>query len=237
MIVKIDHIALGVNDFNQASVLLEKAGYHNRFLEYNVSNMQCTKQIMRKPSDKFDISLFEKEGSIGIELLNYGHLFPGAGKTTLLGDVNNPDQKYVLDLVSKALGKSEPNLEPSNSILISTTQIDESIEFWKQFRFQLVWQLESFALMRFKTFFPKGVFYLCLATSARDNSTDDYIDNSGEHVIAFISDSAHSEYQKLQSKGYDQTVISPLVLNNQNLEIFFVRSPSGAIAEVISISL
>jgi len=224
MIYKIDHLAYGSDDFPRDGALLAASGYAETFCERGVENMVSTKGVMRSPSDRFDIALYEKPGALGVELLNYGRLHQaGPGRFHAGRGNGSPLEDFL------ALG-------PAGSLRLRLASVDSeaSVRFWELLRFKAADTGGDGPRLVFASLFGGPETVLDIAPAQRHEPAS-HIDEAGFSVLAFIADSAHKERANFVRHGHAPTVVSPLRVNGQDLEIFFVRGPEGAVAEVISL--
>ncbi len=246
MIFDIDHIGWTSHNFEKDSELLLSLGYTNQFSELNKPNLSIKKTMLRNYSQTQDLSLYYKNGSLGIELLRHsdepsmqmGFIKPvfelGPGKEAI--EFSESDYLQVswsghsIEVLSTlALPKPDLNLK---KLMVTTNDTIKAAQFWKQFGFKEVHTEEGFSILNFKSILKNEEYQLCLKLGEKSPNT--FLDDQGFSNIAFVSNSVQKECRKIEKKGYEITEIEQIEVNNKLLDICFVKGNGGELVEIIS---
>jgi hypothetical protein len=250
MIIQIDHIALSSSDFQKDAEALSSLGYKNSFCEKNKKNADIKRNYLSYFTDTHDLSLFSKEGSFGIELLNH---FSINNQTGFIAPIfeNLPDalveKKWADGFfefdAAMVKGFSVPIYvkEDKNSssgfkfdkFAVRTKCVEESVAFWQCLGFKILDHLREFAVLEFKDLFQERPYRIFLK---QDNTVGEhFLNDNGFNCIAMLSNSPKRESPQIRGKGFVITEMAHLEINGNNLEFFFAVGPSGEIVEVIGI--
>jgi hypothetical protein len=249
MIIQIDHIALSSSDFEKDAETLSLLGYKNSFCEKNKKNADIKRNYLSYFSDTHDLSLFSKEGSFGIELLNHFSINKQTGFITPLFE-NLPgtlverkwDDGFFEFNAAMVKGFSAPVyvIENKNSsgfkfdkFVVRTKCVDKSAAFWRCLGFKILDHVREFAVLEFNALFQEQS---CRIFLKQDNSVSDhFLNDNGFNCIAMLSNSPEREALYIRNKGFVITEMAQLEINGKNLDFFFAVGPGGELAEVIGI--
>jgi len=252
MLMKISHICFCGNPI-ETQFLLEAIGYRSKFSTV-LRPMNITQQLISKPVKKIKMSFWESLNSICIEVLEFDdYSFQhGLIKPIFIG--NSDKSKFIA--VSNRINVDENcNYKIGNllgteiyydisiqaddfffsSFLIVSNNFNKSIFFWKTLGFNLVKNNFKEALLEFKCFFTKNFVSLHLIYDETKQIVFEDIDSLGFHVIGFISNSTYYERERMKKYAFAPTDIEQIKLNNNVMDIFYLRSPEGLIIEIISL--
>lgn len=252
MILKIDHIALSSDNFKRDIELFNKWGYITQFTQTGTPNLSIKKELLHTFNEKHDLSLLTKHGNFGIELLNHHNICPQKGNIKpifenlakediqegILKPVFNQLQSVTLKSNGLSVLTSLTNSNSSqeflfNSIAIEVSNIEDSIEFWKPLGFSPIEISESNAKLEFKSIFSNNPLYLIIQKTYEISSN--HLDNKGFNCIAFICKSIDRVLKKYDSSKLLITKKESLIVNNQNLNICFLKGYNNEIIELIEI--
>lgn|SRR3990167_1365439 len=204
MILGIDHIALSVNDTDQAKRKLEALGFSSLFVEFNISNDVAKKHLLKEYRANHDVGIFlsKKEG-VSVEIVNHG----------LTVDTDAPYSYH------------------DNYIELETADVNSEKTFWKSiFRFQETAQ----DTLVFKSPVRR---WSCTIKLRETKLLKQYtLDSRGYTCLAFLTNNLAEDVSAAE-KGGASDILTPfsLTVNKQLLNITMLRTPGGAICELIKI--
>ena len=237
MIIKIDHIALSSGNFEKTTDTLKLLGYTTVFSEQNVPNLRIKKELLRTFSPIHNISLLQSEENLSIEILDHGNINPE--KSYIIPIFENVPLSFLKDTITsndgittvnekntgfdadiQVLGQSGCSDLNFTKIRMVTENIQESIDFWKNFGFGHVTAGDESAILEFSSIINRKKYELHLerVDHVRKRS---FLDDTGFNCIAFISTSLNRDRNTLIKKEIAVTNIGTLTLNNKNLNLFF----------------
>lgn len=250
MILKVSHVVLSSERFSENKLVLQQLGYTQIFTENNIINSPVKKPLFTHFNERHDVGYFTADKNVSIELLNWRTGNHCSSNFRFLFDALPPDSvrfkstntlsKEVWmegDLNSFNLPISYLNTTEGtcqfNKVMIQTNHIPKSIDFWKYFRFMVISQSSSFALLELVPIVPRTKrFHLYLVRTENINTTP-CLDNEGISCISFLSNSIEREKELLYQKGLSTFDVGKLSINNKILNILFVRGPAGELVEII----
>ena len=199
MIVKFDHIAYACSRNELKAVLEKLKGYSKVFLDQNLPNLDIKHSFMNHWCDTHDIYLLTCNHSLPIEITAYKQVSEG--------------NKYEL---------------VDDTILVNTTSIEESMNFYKAIGFKSYNESE----MLIKPIIGDREIKLGFNKLA---NTINYLDSAGYCCLAFVTNNAEKEKNKLEKENVCTTEVRPLCVNSKQMNIFFAYNDFGDICEFISI--
>lgn len=249
MIIKIDHIALSSKNLKKTTNTLKLLGYSAVFSEQNIPNLHIKKELLKSFSPTHNISLLQSGENLNIEILDHGNI--NSEKSYIIPIFENPPLSFVNDphqYEKKLITLNEKNCgfnadiqvleKPGCSdfnfskIRILTENIQESIEFWKNFGFQPINSDDESAVMEFATILNRKKYTLHL-DRVDHVRTGCFLDDSGFNCIAFISTSLNRDKDIIRNAGISVTGTDTLRLNNKNINLFFCTGLYGEQVEVV----
>lgn len=134
-----------------------------------------------------------------------------------------------------------------NGLYVKTDNLEKSISFWKNFRFEVCERWEKEAVLKLKVFLPQSIlFTLYLSETSQSGSTNTvnnvneinknpHLDDIGVSCLSFLSSSVEKEKDLLKRAGLRLIDVGSLRINQKQLTIIFVLGPSGELVEVIDV--
>jgi hypothetical protein len=207
MIIKLDHISYACINFDDEVKSWLSRGYKAKFVEKRVKNPGIKRGLMSRFSSRHDLAFLEGK-HFNVELIDHGHVISG--------------EQFLQPLSQMRTAMPIFNMQARN--------IAKSVFFWQSFGFRLNKITGSLSLAD-PVSQKKTIINLVKASGKQDF----FLDGAGANCLSFVSSSVENERNFLKSRGFKVTVVEKLKLNKKNLNIFFVRGPSGELAEVFSI--
>lgn len=247
MFFKIAHICYCGN----AADAIKKYGYRLLFSE-QVHTMAITQKHLSRHIEDYKLSLWTKPGSISIEFLEFaeyseqeGLVFPilpaampcveiAGDKTFQLNEHKYIPASFLESpaFVSADLKVNEPVL---NSLLLLSSDINQSIQFWSEMGLQCVGYSENYGILKLRCSFSRQDFFLYICKSDQKVTVREDINSPGFHLLGLFSNSAGKEHARMVSSGIEVTPVEEIEVNKKRLAIFYSRSPEGIIVEIISL--
>ncbi len=134
-----------------------------------------------------------------------------------------------------------------NGLYVKTDNLEESISFWKNFRFEVRERREKEAVLKLKAFLPQSIpftLYLSETNQSRSARTvnnfneinkNPHLDDAGVSCLSFLSSSVEKEKDLLKRAGFRLIDVGSLRINQKQLTIIFVLGPAGELVEVIDV--
>jgi len=236
MIIKIDHLSLSSENFHRDIDIFKNFGYCILHQNELLKNLENKKPFLNNfhPTQKFCLLILDNQ--ISIEILEYEKKFytdsyiiphvviPKFSKSSLENDfkfkIHDSEKNFLNGL----------NMF---QIDIHTENIEKSENFWRNFGFQKEIQSKSdILLMNFNSPFSNQTMTIRLIQNSTQNHHK-YLDHIGFNCLAFISTSVKNEKSNLESNNILTSKIQPLQIGNTLFDIFFCKSETGEIVEII----
>jgi hypothetical protein len=254
MIVKIDHIAHASQSLDKARGALEAIGYEVRFMERNLKDLSNKRGFMRHFNGQLEMALMTRQGSIGIELLNHGHVVEGESYflPVFEGLKRNAERsgeafsfdgdsfwKVKSDFIGGRIFVTEDEEEKElrcNKLVLEVDDLEKSVDFWGYLGFKAVSFGADIARMEFKAPVVVGRTYQLYVREVKRRPANFCLDSQGFNCIAFISSDANREWSRFEALGVERSDVNAFRVNGKDLRIFWLRGPCGEIVEVIGLA-
>lgn len=253
MIFKIGHICY-CGDRRLAETTLATLGYR-QLLSDRISTRSNTRHLLSSSADDYRLSIFELAGSISLEILEFENHSANEGlvrpiiETAIAGE-------DIADNVDGFLNPRNLGLYPAsflgfpaytkawgtrqefafNSFVIASSNIDESVQFWKQIGFHTVNRFDEYCKLRFRCMFSGKYYYIYLYLDRRKVFVREDLDSLGFHVLGLISTSIKQEIEKMRMLGIECTSVENICVRGRELSVFYARAPEGLIVEFVSLN-
>ena len=236
MILDIDHIALSAFDFNSIIEFFKKFNYDVQFYEKTIENLHIKKFFMKNFPPNHDLCLLNSKSNLNIELLHYdiinqdnGFIMPIFEYTESSTDVKESSLKFKSFEIPCIIKQSKNDFN-FNKFVVKSNNFEQSELFWNALGFKNDDQEKNHYY--FESILSSKKYELFIESS---KSVKNYfLDDNGWSSIAFLTNSIRNEKNNLEKK-YETSKIESLLINNKEIEIFFVRGPSNELVEIISI--
>lgn len=249
MIIDVDHLAISCTDIDEKIKYMTKIGYQPKFVEKKIKNLEIKFEFLDKSPEFHSLALLTSKTSLNIELVDHGYskittqypLIP-IMKNVPQDILTKTDQKIeCVGNIGYLDGFRFPIIHYENStrdfqfnnILIKTSNLDESIKFWQYFGFSISFKSDNFIVLRFKPVMSEKTYLITLVVSKGISTS---LDIDGPSCVALLSTSAKKERNILRERGYNVSKIENLVVNNKELDVFFIKGGHGELVEIISIN-
>lgn len=253
MILKIDHIAFSTPHLDEDIKTFETLGYHVKFIEKNLRDLENKQSFMSHFSGQVDMALMTRPGSIGIELLNHGHVVEERSfiLPVLEGvffDVKRTGDSFSVDgcFLSRAWSDLlnaeifiQEGVMPAefrcNKVVVDADNTERGAEFWCSLGFKPVAAGEGVTHLEFKSPFAEETCQLYIR-KGEPRPNQSLLDSHGFNCIAFISTDTEKEKRRFQKLGMKPTESVLFQVNGKELNIFWLCGPCGEIVEVIGLA-
>ncbi len=260
MIIKVSHLVFSSNNFEENSRELGLLGYQCIFTETNLPNKEVKRPLFSHFSERHDLRYFSLSESVGVELLNWRHksmqesnfvpLFQNIPSSFLNQySVRNdlvPEQ-FKLGIFSFFKGvistlhlpffflRREHSSAQLNGLFVKTSNLEESILFWKHFRFVVSEVNNDQAILILKSPLPQTPPFSLYLQKEKNINLNPHLDDFGVSCISFLSSDADKEKDLLKKIGITIFDVGHLLINQKLLKIFFALGPCGELIEVIDV--
>ena len=236
MIIKIDHLSLSSENFHHDIDIFKNFGYSILHQNELLENLENKKLFLNNfhPTQKF--CLLTLGNQISIEILEYKKKFYSDSYVMPHIVIPKSSKPILENTFNFKIHDSEK--KPLNGlnifqIDIHTDNIEKSENFWASFGFQKEIQSKSnILLMNFNSPFSNQTMTIRLIENPTQNHHK-YLDHIGFNCLAFISTSIKNEKSNLESNNILTSKIQPLQIGNTLFDIFFCKSETGEIVEII----
>lgn len=222
MLVQVDHVALTGTATQAQANLIESIGYKQVFSSGCVSNPQNKRPLMKEWCDYHTLALYEREGSIPIEIIDYGHTSCGLSRYELR---QIPDNYLTKPEDSNSV---EQAVDVIDTIVLKTASPTATQEFLTTLGIE---KTEP-QLLRFRSPLDRPPIFIDIVEDPSSEGRS-YLDTVGFPCLAFVTTDIDAELSRLADVGYEVTKLETINLPNRSIDIGFVLGPSGAPIELV----
>lgn len=244
MMLRLHHIGITVGSLNDASKQLEPAlgQYH---IQRDIQTPACVNQVAARKQSSLDITLHKSDGCVDVELIQYSAALDY--KCSLLPW--HFDGKITLTMLKKRLESSRMQSEQSaidkvsslnqngstlNSVAIFTDELRLESEFWQSLGFKLEASNDYTIVLSLAARIPPMVKSYIIITQS-EKTSERFTDYIGLNEIALLCTSVSSILSTVDSAIF-HTQVSRMTIAGNPLDICFLKSPSGVLAELFSVA-
>lgn len=206
MIVKLAHITFATREDEMQQVIENFAGYETQFIERELPNIEAKRQLFFAEHASHSLAKLDNKNNWPVEVVAYDSCY-GISATHLLPD--------------------------GRGVRIPTSNLDESLAFWKQMGFVEKCNCSDEVHMTGK--FPMDHCAFELNLFQEDSFSNKTLDMKGIVAIAFAVTGLPQMINKLNSCGIHASQPEVLTIHGKELEIAFANSSTGDIVELIGI--
>lgn len=206
MIVKLAHITFAIREKEMQRVIDNFAGYEMQFIERGLPNIEAKKQLFFAEHASHSLAKLENKNNWPVEVVAYDSCY-GISATHLLSD--------------------------GSGLCVPTSNLDESLAFWKQMGFAEKCNRgdEVYVLGKF----PMDHCAFQLKLFQDDSLSKKTLDMKGVVAIAFAVTGLPQMINKLNARGIYASQPEVLTVHGKELEISFANSSAGDIVELIGL--
>lgn len=226
MIAKVAHIVLNTTDFYQYDTLFREIGYSREFLHDGIPNPKNKQIFMYDWTDTQRMALYNKGGSIPIEVIDYGHTARNSGRFSLHYDIFDQSicEENIID--KDKLTESDTKF---NNILVETSLIEESIEFWEDIGLKK----QGKKVLKYNSALQE--IELTVNLLSGESLGRSYLDSKNFSCLSFFTTSIQSDLKRINDSGYETSDINKLEFSDYAVEIGFISGPHGEMVELIEV--
>jgi hypothetical protein len=249
MIYKLDHIGITVPSLLEAQEQIE--AIHPCFhTELGMEAREALREVSVHQPEQLQISLHRRPSSISIELIEYpriaetrASIFPWSycltGPPSQLAAVKAAARLQIergreagrfANIVSQLAAHND-----FNALILTVENLEEDEQFWKALRCHRIHSDDELVVLGLTSLLPpKENTYILLfrVDSARLCHTD----AEGINEIAFLCDSCSTSLDTCRQGGFRSSV-STYSVDGKEINLGYLRSPSGALAELYSVRI
>jgi hypothetical protein len=248
MILKIDHIAFCSPRFDEDVRQFESLGYRTEFKEKGLRDLDNKRGFMQNFTGQLDMALLLRPGSIGIELLNHGHVVESPSRLLPVLEGMSADGARTGDTL-RVIGTVFEKVKSGtweffiqegadmqeircDKVVAETDDIPSAVRFWSGLGFKSMAADKEGAFLEFPPFLGSATVRMYLRKSERPASQC-WLDSEGFNCLAFFSSDAQKDRQRFGELGMGPTEMNRFRVNGKDLCIYWLRGPGGEVAEVI----
>ena len=226
MIAKVAHIVLNTTDLDLCDTLLREIGYSREFIHDSIPNPKNKQIFMYDWTDTQRMALYNKEGSIPIEVIDYGHTARNPGRFSL--PYNIFEQPTCEEDIITKHGLTEFDTK-INNILVETSLTEESVEFWENIGLKK----QGRKVLRYNSALQE--LELTVNLSPGESLSSSYLDSKNFSCLSFFTTSIQSDLKRIHNSGYETSDINKLEFSGYAVEIGFISGPDGEMVELIEV--
>jgi hypothetical protein len=249
MIYKLDHLGITVQSLPEAQTQIE--GIHPCFhAQYGIEVRQALSEVSIHKPKRLNISLHKKKNNVSIELIEYpriskrdGSIFPWwydsdeppgyleALKHAVRERCERPAHEVPFAEIASLLA-AHPVL---NAVLIPVEDLAAEERFWQDLRFKKIHADAEMVVLSLKSLVPPAENgYLVLYKV--DYAVRYHTDVEGINEIALLCNSCSADLRAFPQDVFKSSV-DTLRVDGKEIDLGYLRSPSGILAELFSVRL
>jgi hypothetical protein len=252
VIVGIDHLAFGSRSVRDDLAVFRELGYEAEFIETDLSDLDNKRSLMKRFSGRLDMALLRRADSLGVELLDHGHVVgegsylhpvfervphdvePVNGSFAAFGErfVKVRSGKLGAEFFVPA-GSSSLKFE-CRRVIVDTGDVERSVAFWQSIGFTLVSADASVIRLNFRSLLG-GTTYELYVREERGHAMRRLLDAKGFNCIALVSSDSERDQRKFARLGVRMTESNRFHVGGRDLAIFWLQGPGGEIVEIIGL--
>lgn len=225
MLVQVDHLALTGTKVEIQSHLIESLGYEQVFFSENIPNPVNKQTLMNRWCDYHTLALYHREGSIPIEIIDYGHSSSGLSRyglqTEFSRDLIHPDGSEVTSISS--------DFDSLNRVTLKTPDPPATCDFLKE----LGLESNTSLTLKFRSPLNESSIFVELIKDPLVEHVPS-LDSTGFPCIAFVTTNIDEELSRLRNAGYEVTSVETINLPKRRMKVGFILGPTGTPIELVS---
>jgi len=249
MVYKFDHIGITVRSLMEAQERIAKV--HPCFHAQNsIEARNALKEVSIHKPDRLSISLHRREKHISIELIEYplvskksGSILPcwydAEAPSGYLKSLKNAIRKqFYLSLDGYSFADIASLLAEHaefNAVVIPVEDLSAEEHFWQGLRFKQIYSDSELVILTLKSLIPPAQDdYIVLYKV--DFRMQYYTDMEGINEVALLCHSCSADLKAFPQDVFKSSV-DTLLVDGKKVELGYLRSPSGVLAELLSVRL
>jgi hypothetical protein len=249
MIYKFDHIGITVRSLSEAREQIETIHpcFHS---QYAIEVREALKEVSIHKPDRLSISLHRRNKDISIELIEYPRVSAKSG--SLLPwwyDVEGPSGylKSLKDAVREKLDRSLDGYSFAdiaalltehaefNAVVIPVKDLSAEERFWEGLRFKKIHSDSELTILTLKSLIPPAQDHYIILYKV-DFGMQYHTDMEGINEVALLCHSCSADLRAFPQDVFKSSVDAFLV-DGKEVDLGYLRSPSGVLAELLSVRL
>ncbi|HTU47164.1 MAG TPA: hypothetical protein VMF91_19030 [Bryobacteraceae bacterium] len=249
MVYKFDHIGITVRSLMEAQEQIERI--HPCFhVQSGIEVRNALKEVSIHNPDRLSISLHRREKHISIELIEYPRVSTKNGSILpCCYDAETPSGylESFKDAVRKKLDRSLDGYSFAdiagllaehaefNAVVIPVEDLPAEEHFWQSLRFKQIYSDSELVILTLKSLIPPAQDdYIVLYKV--DFRMQYYTDMEGINEVALLCHSCSADLKAFPQHVFKSSV-DTLLVDGKQVELGYLRSPSGVLAELLSVRL
>lgn len=250
MIYKFDHIGITVPSLEEAKAQLNSATHTCFHTQLGMETGSALCEVSLHQPTRLSISLHKKPNSIAIELIEYGRIVPLRGSIFPWffspKDINDGlaglksitsetiERAREKDQIADVLSQFSAQ-RPFNAVVVAVGDLEAEAAFWQALRFRKIVGDQEMAVLALASLLPPAETHYILLCRV-DFITARYTDAQGINEIALLCSSCQASLNDFH-EGVSRTSVSRYSVNDREISLGYMRSPSGVLGEVFSVGI
>jgi hypothetical protein len=249
MIYKLDHIGITVRSLSEAQNQIENIHpcFHS---QHGIEVREALSEVSIHKPERLSISLHKKKNDISIELIEYprmskktGSLFPW------WYDSARPpgDLKGLKDAVREQVDRSLGGYcfadiasllaahRAFNAVVIPVEDLAAEERFWAEFRFKKIHADDDVVILGLRSLVPPAESHYLILYRV-DYAIQYHTDVEGINEIALLCSSCSADLRAFPQDVF-KSAVDKLLVDGKEIDLGYLRSPSGVLAELFSVRL
>ena len=243
MIYKLDHIGITVRSLSEARERIESIQpcFH---AQHGIEVRDALREVSIHNPDRLSISLHRKDRDIGIELIEYPRVSKKKG-SMLPWRYDGPDgsKAAIREQIGRSLdGWSFADIAALlashgefNAVVIPVEDLAAEERFWEGLRFRRVHSDGEMVVLGLKSLIPPAQSDYIILFQV-DFATPYHTDLEGINEVALLCHSCAADLKAFPQHVF-KSAVDTFRVDGKEIDLGYLRSPSGVLAELLSVRL
>jgi hypothetical protein len=243
VIYKLDHIGITVRSLSEARERIESIQpcFH---AQHGIEVRDALKEVSIHNPDRLSISLHRKNKDISIELIEYPRVSKKKGSMLPWRYDAEAPPGGVKGAIRKQIGRSLNGwsfadiallLEEFNAVVIPVEDLAAEERFWEGLRFRKIYSDGDMVVLGLKSLIPPAQSDYIILFQV-DFATPYHTDLEGINEVALLCHSCSADLKAFPQDVFKSTV-DTFCVDGKEIDLGYLRSPSGVLAELLSVRL
>jgi hypothetical protein len=247
MIYKLDHIGITVRSLADAQNQIENIHpcFHSQL---GIEVREALSEVSIHKPEQLSISLHKKKNNISIELIEYPRVSEKTGSMfPWWYDSSQPpgDLKDLKDAVREQVDRSLRGYgfadivsllaahEVFNAVVIPVEDLAAEERFWEELRFKKIHADDEAVILGLQSLVPPAERHYIILYRV-DYAIRYHTDVEGINEIALLCNSCSADLRTFPQDVF-KSAVDTLLVDGKEIDLGYLRSPSGVLAELFSV--
>jgi hypothetical protein len=247
LIYRFDHVGITVRSLAEAQRQLGGL-YPCVHAQHDIEARAALRDVSLHRPERLSLSLHRRPGEIEIELMEYPHVSAKAGSILpwCYTPEESPDGVEELKRAARAhvdrsvsadafgeIGSRLATQRAFNAVVIAVDDLSAEECFWRRLRFTTIHADDELVILSLTSLLPpRDARFIVLLRVGY--ATGYHTDLEGINELAFLCGSCAGDLRTFPPSTFRSSV-DTFVVNGQSIDLGYLRSPSGVLAELFSV--